>query len=157
LIKTCQGLNGKTIKVGVFEGENAWLAGIHEHGCKITVTPKMRAFLHRNGIHLKKDTTQLTIPERSFLRSGFDQNIDDVNRKAQKLLDSVMAGRFSVDKYLEEIGLVLSSKIKTFATKLSSPPNVWTWDQVNSPLAKKSSNPLVDSEDMIEGITYRIE
>lgn len=28
-------LNGKKIEVGVFEGENAWLAAIHEYGCNI--------------------------------------------------------------------------------------------------------------------------
>ncbi|MFR4538163.1 MAG: hypothetical protein ACLT5F_09110 [Anaerotignaceae bacterium] len=29
-------LDGKKIEVGVFEGENAWLAAIHEYGCNIT-------------------------------------------------------------------------------------------------------------------------
>lgn len=28
-------LNGKSIEVGVFEGENRWLAAIHEYGCDI--------------------------------------------------------------------------------------------------------------------------
>lgn len=28
-------LDGKKIEVGVFEGENAWLAAIHEYGCNI--------------------------------------------------------------------------------------------------------------------------
>lgn len=47
-------LNGKGIQVGAIgSGEHAWLAGIHEYGCKIEVTPKMRAWLHYNGLHLK--------------------------------------------------------------------------------------------------------
>ncbi|MBQ8475796.1 hypothetical protein IJ531_01925, partial [bacterium] len=47
---------------------NAELGAIHEFGATINVTPKMRAFLHYIGVHLKADTTQITIPERSFLR-----------------------------------------------------------------------------------------
>lgn len=47
---------------------NADLGAIHEFGATINVTPRMRAFLNYMGVHLKKDTTQITIPERSFLR-----------------------------------------------------------------------------------------
>ena len=48
-------IEGKKVNVGVLDGENAWLAAIHEYGCKIKVTPKMRAYLHRQVLHLKKD------------------------------------------------------------------------------------------------------
>lgn len=47
---------------------NAELGAIHEFGCTITVTEKMRNYLHSQGIHLKKDTTTVVIPTRSFLR-----------------------------------------------------------------------------------------
>lgn len=47
---------------------NAELGAIHEFGATINVTDKMRAFLHTIGIHLKKDTTTVVIPTRSFLR-----------------------------------------------------------------------------------------
>ena len=36
-------LDGKKIEVGVFEGDNAWLAAIHEYGCEIT--PKKSKYL----------------------------------------------------------------------------------------------------------------
>ena len=58
-------IDGKTINVGV-KGEQAWLASIHEYGCKIPITPKMRAWLHRNGLHVKKSTEEIVIPERAF-------------------------------------------------------------------------------------------
>lgn len=35
MITELEFLNGKKIEVGVFEGENAWLAAIHEYGCNI--------------------------------------------------------------------------------------------------------------------------
>ena len=64
-------LNGRRVNVGVY-GEQAWLAGIHEYGCKIKVTDKMRAYLHSQGLHLKDSTEYITIPERAFLRNGYD-------------------------------------------------------------------------------------
>ena len=68
-----EGLKGRKVQVGVLQGDHAWLAGIHEYGCDIPVTPKMRAFLHSQGLHLKESTTHIHIPERSFLRSGHDK------------------------------------------------------------------------------------
>jgi phage gpG-like protein len=47
---------------------NAELGAIHEFGCTINVTDKMRAYLHHIGIHLRPDTTTIVIPTRSFLR-----------------------------------------------------------------------------------------
>ena len=70
--QSIKSLSGKKVNVGVLGGEHAWLAGIHEYGCKIPVTPKMRAWFAYQGFPLKKSTTVITIPERSFLRAGFD-------------------------------------------------------------------------------------
>ena len=39
--QSIKSLSGKKVNVGVLGGEHAWLAGIHEYGCKIPVTPKM--------------------------------------------------------------------------------------------------------------------
>lgn len=144
-------INGKGVEVGVFKGEHAWLAGIHEYGCDIKVTPKMRAYLHRRGLHLKKSTTHIHIPERSFLRTGYDQNRDEVLKKAGKLLAEVTAGRMTARGCYQAVGLGLSSKIKDYARDLGSPPNhPFTQDQ------KGTSNPLIQTGDMIGGISWRV-
>lgn len=68
-----------TIRVGIIGKEGskkhkgtdltmASLGAIHEFGATINVTPKMRAYLNYNGIHLKSSTTSIVIPTRSFLR-----------------------------------------------------------------------------------------
>lgn len=68
-----------SIKVGIIGKEagqkhpdsdltNAELGAIHEFGATVTVTEKMRNFLHSQGLHLKKDTMTVVIPTRSFLR-----------------------------------------------------------------------------------------
>lgn len=143
---------GGAVEVGVLKGEHAWLAAIHEYGLDIEVTPKMRAFLHRQGLHLKKSTTHIHIPERSFLRAGYDQHRDAVLKKASKLLAEVAAGTMTADQLHTGVGLELSSKIRDYAVELNSPANhPFTIDR------KGSSNPLVGpSGDMIGGIDYRV-
>jgi hypothetical protein len=65
-----------TVWVGVKKGSRsssgrdvADIAWVHEYGCTIRVTEKMRAYLHTQGMHLKASTQYINIPERSFLRS----------------------------------------------------------------------------------------
>ena len=46
----------------------AFYGRIHEYGGKIRVTARMRGFLAAElGIHLRKDTTEITIPKRPFM------------------------------------------------------------------------------------------
>lgn len=144
-------LNGRRVDVGVF-GEQAWLAGIHEYGCKIKVTDKMRAYLHSYGLHLKDGTEYITIPERAFLRNGYDLNKDAVIRDAEQVLPGVVDGSLASDELLKMVGLILSSNIKDYATALDSPPNhPYTAER------KGSNNPLVDTGDMIGSITYEVQ
>lgn len=146
-------LNGKKVMVGVLGGgENAWLASIHEYGCKIRITPKMRAWLHFNGLHVKDSTTTITIPERSFLRNGYDECSQKVIDSAEKLESAALGGKITIEQYLEAVGLSLSSKIKTYARDLETPPNHPFTIQ-----RKGSSNPLVSTGNMIESITYKVE
>lgn len=68
-----------SIKVGILQPQGskkvegtdlnmAELGAVHEFGATINVTEKMRAYLHSQGLHLRKDTTNIIIPARSFLR-----------------------------------------------------------------------------------------
>ena len=145
-------LNGVKVNVGVLEGEHAWLARIHEYGCKIPVTDKMRKWFAAQGYPLKKTTTVITIPERSFLRAGYDQNIDSVIKEAEGMLPDVMLGTMSVEEYAKAVGLTLAGAIKEYAVDLRDPPNSGMTVE-----RKGSSNPLVDTGSMIDGITYEVE
>jgi hypothetical protein len=66
------------VKAGILEGATNKAGGANvasyavwnEFGVpNITVTPKMRAYMHYNGVHLKKDTTSISIPARPFMRT----------------------------------------------------------------------------------------
>lgn len=149
--KSIKDLNGLRVNVGVFGGEHEWLAAIHEYGCKIEVTPAMRAYLHRKGLYLKASTTHITIPERSFLRSGFDENHEKVLKDTESVLPDVLIGTLSVEQYAKLVGLQLASAIKEYAVDLSKPSNhPFTVEQ------KGSANPLVDTGSMIGHITYEV-
>lgn len=147
-----EGLKKRTVKVGALQGDYAWLAGIMEYGCNIPVTPKMRAFLSANGLHLKKSTTVIRIPERSFLRAGHDKNADRVMTQTGRALSLVVAGRMSVDELLDLCGQQMATAIKTYMRDLDSPPNhPYTIEQ------KGSSNPLIDTGGLLESITWKKE
>lgn len=146
-------IDGKKVSVGVLGGgEQSWLAGIHEYGCTIEVTDKMRKYLAATGLYLKKTTTHITIPERAFLRNGYDNCKDDVIAKAEALLGDVMGGTMSATQLFELVGLLMKSKIQDYARDLDSPPN-HPYTVAN----KGSSNPLVETGDMIGAINYKVE
>jgi hypothetical protein len=144
-------IDGKKVSVGVL-GEQAWLASIHEYGCKIEVTNKMRKYLAATGLHLKATTTHITIPERAFLRNGYDENKDDIIDKAEAVIGDVIGGTMSESQFFDMIGLLMKSRIQDYARDLDSPTNhPYTIEK------KGSSSPLIDSGDMIGAIDYKVE
>lgn len=144
-------LRKKSVSVGYLGGgEQAYIASIHEYGCNIKITPKMRAWLHANGLHVKDSTTHIKIPERAFLRNGFDENHTKVVDVCEKALGKSLAAG-DVDPVLENIGILLRDKIRDYAVDLKAP--------INHPFTierKGSNNLLVDSGDMVEAIAYEV-
>jgi len=65
-----------TVFVGVHRkaADGTDIAAIHEReeGTRIKVTPKMRAFLHAHGLHLKATTTEIFIPGRPFVKPAYE-------------------------------------------------------------------------------------
>lgn len=148
--KSLETIKGKSVEVGALEGDHRWLAGIHEYGCNITVTPKMRAFLHSQGLHLSPSTTVIKIPERSFIRTGHDKNVNRIIAQTERALSQVVAGYMSIDDMLDLYGEQMATAIKTYMRDLQTPPNhPFTIEQ------KGSSNPLIDTGGLLESITCR--
>ena len=70
-------------------GALANVAAVHEFGCTIRVTPKMRAYLHYQNIHLKPSTQYISVPPRPYLRPTlndpeFREKIAEIYMKAIK-------------------------------------------------------------------------
>lgn len=143
----------KEIKVGVFDsGELGMIAAVHEFGTQIEVTPKMRGWFGANGYPLKASTTHINIPERSFIRGGFDEHIGKTIDKIETMLPHVMALAMDSDMFLDAIGMDLASHIKKYMNELDSPPNADMTVQ-----RKGSSNPLISSGRLRNSIKHKIE
>lgn len=70
--------------------------------------------------------------------------------QADRAVEQVAGGYMTDQQLLDLIGQVLATNIKTYARDLSNPPNhPYTVEQ------KGSSNPLVNTGGMIEGISWR--
>lgn len=147
---SAKGIKNRTVEIGALQGDNAWLAGIHEYGCKIPVTPKMRGFLASQGLYLKSSTTHINIPERSFLRAGHDENAARIIKQTERAIGFVLDGKMSVDDMLDLCGQQFATAIKLYMRDLKEPANhPFTIEN------KGSSNPLIDTGGMLESITWR--
>lgn len=152
---------------------NAELGAVHEFGATINVTEKMRAYLHHIGIHLKPETTTITIPARSFLRNtllsdwGKDELLGRVNLDVKdsewnkeyleyKLLDK---GEEFFLALCEKIGLEAQDMVMT-AFAAGGLPDHWTpISEVTRQNRKndKTSPPLVDSGQLANSIAYEVK
>lgn len=67
----------------VIIGTRLKYAPVHQFGADIKVTPKMRAYLHSQGIHLRKSTNEIHIPARPFIGASLEdiQVVRDIVRK----------------------------------------------------------------------------
>jgi hypothetical protein len=159
LAKRAKELSGTELRVGVFAddgSELAMIAAVNEYGARIPVTKKLRGYFGAVfGVHLRKDTEFITIPERSFLRAGLAKAMSDqgVTQKVQQLLSAC----FDPDKMMDVqqaydlIGALITGEMHEYLVELSSPPNSQlTTDR------KHSSNPLIDTGRLNQSITHKI-
>lgn len=98
--------------------------------------------------------TSVTIPERSFLRSGFDSCHEEVVGTVEKALSGYLVSGQHVETILKQCGKQLASQIKKYARDLKDPPK----QKITvASYGGGKENPLVKTGEMINGITYRIE
>jgi hypothetical protein len=155
VLRALRKLDKKSIKVGLpgpEESELVMIARVQEFGTEIQVTDKMRAWFSANGFPLKKDTTKIVIPERSFLRSGYDENIDDIADKIETLLPDVLENNVQPSVFTEMIGLEFAGLIQKKLKDLREPTNSGMTKQL-----KGSSNPLIDTGRLVGAIRAEVE
>lgn len=164
--RACKVLDGKRVNVFA-DGEHAALAAIHEYGLDIEVTDNMRGYLHSQGLHLNPNTKYIHIPERAFLRGGFDANHKRILDEAENFEKLVFGGVLEPEDLLAHVGYLLKWAIKEYATELKDPPNhpftvkqkdtdqtLWETGSMIGELKKESSPKLVDDDE--DGIIYEI-
>lgn len=151
-----QELNRKVVKVGIFgEGDSQMLmiATVNEFGCNISVTPKMRNYLHANGLHLKKGTKNIRIPERNFFRGGIQAKQRNIQSFIEGQLEKLFTFRISLNQFYNSVGQYAAQSIQEYLTDLRVPPNhPFTLER-----KKPKTNPLINTGHLRESITYKIE
>ena len=161
-----------TVKVGLLAekggaesvSDNLDLAGlgaIHEFGCQIPVTDKMRGFFfHQFGLNLKKSTTHIIIPSRSFLQMPLERR-QDLRRKLQEKIGD----NDDILYYLEKTGDSKSIAILLGASGVEQVMEAfetggwgeWEPNSGITSMQKGSANPLVDTGNLKQHITYEVE
>lgn len=124
---------------------------MHEFGATIKVTPRMRAFLHSEGLHLKKGTKEINIPERSFMRAGFDENEQKITDRIESLILNVLDKKISTSAFLNFMGEYSAGVFQNYMTDLKNPPLTSF-----TVLKKGSTNPLIDTGHLRDSITFKI-
>ncbi|MBU2648517.1 hypothetical protein KKI24_27670 [bacterium] len=131
----------------------AKLATVHEYGTQINVTQKMRMYLMATGLPLKKETTQITIPARPFMRQTFDEQEPELSRAADRLEKKVLNGLSTKRDALAELGQRHRQAIqRNMKTKGKFEPNhPYTLDK-----KKPKTTPLIDTGRMRQAIDYEV-
>lgn len=160
IIKGLEKLGGQCVEAGVFANAGtekdgrtkvADVAIWNEYGVDITVTPKMRGYLHTLGIHLSSNKTTIHIPARPFMRQAADANMDKWGDTAERLMTSIING-MSAEQALELLGNQAKGDIQAIFTRGDFAPN--------SPATiarKKSSRPLIDTGRLRNSVDFRIK
>jgi len=148
-------LSKMSVHIGILgeaDSEMLTIANVHEYGCTINVTPKMRAYLHYMGLHLKPDTETINIPERSFIRASFDTGQSELAKIADNAIGKVINGKKTAKEAMEEIGLLAAQWTQNYINDgYVTPENSdFTLDR------KSQSTTLVDSGRLVGSITHEV-
>lgn len=116
-----------------------------------TMTNAHLASVHEFGAVVKVGSREITIPERSFIRSTVDKN-KGYRALCSKIGQSIIAGR--IPDFVTALGILgekVTSDIKSAIEQGIDPPNA------PMTIARKgSSKPLIDTAQMKNAITYDV-
>ncbi|MGY3186451.1 hypothetical protein [Lysinibacillus sp. TE18511] len=111
----------------------------------------MIASVHEFGATIRKGGGTITIPERSFIRTTFDEKNEEWFNFFKKQIKRVIAFEMDPKTSFERLGARMVGDIQKKITDLDAPPNA------PSTIAKKgSSNPLIDTGGLRMRVTYKV-
>ena len=127
------------------------LGAIHEFGTQISVTPKMRAYLGSQGLHLRKETTHINIPLRSFIRETVNVRQDEIKVLQRMLLEAVLDGRIDAETALSQLGLAVAGMMQERIAMSILPRN-----HPFTVARKGSTTTLIDSGQLRQSIRHKV-
>ncbi|WP_419882786.1 hypothetical protein ACN6MY_03695 [Peribacillus sp. B-H-3] len=93
----------------------------------------------------------VTIPERSFIRSTFDEKNDEWVQFMEKLVEKVVSFKITPENMFNQVGSRVAGDIQEKMTSLRSPANSRITQE-----NKGSSNPLKDTGELIRRVTWKV-
>jgi phage gpG-like protein len=139
---------GATVSIGV---QGAQAAANHQ-GTHLTVA--QLATVHEFGKVIRQPNMNRTIviPERSFLRATVDRYREAIARRQVLLTQGYVLGKFELQGAMELLGQYVVGLVKQRIANGIAPPNA------PSTIARKgSSKPLIDTGQLRNSITYKVE
>jgi hypothetical protein len=91
------------------------------------------------------------IPQRSFLRSTFDQKVTEYRKLNKKAMVQAAKGRIGVEQALDLLGQKIASDVKAKIRSKIPPPNA-----PSTIKAKSSSTPLIDTAQLLNAIDSEV-
>lgn len=159
LLNRIRNLKSGKVEVGWYEDTRyddgtqvAKVAEINEFGATIKVTDKMRKWFAWQGFPLNKNTTEIHIPARSFIRSTCDEKNNEWSDILNSRLKKVFEGELTMKQALEQLGLVIKGDIQEKITQITTPPNSGM-----TVAMKGKDKPLINTGFMQETISVETE
>lgn len=92
------------------------------------------------------------IPERPFISNAMRDNRAEYRAAMARAAKAIVNGKTTTQQTLTRLGIKAQGDIQTEIVNLRSPPNA------PSTIARKgSSNPLIDTGEMRQATTYKVE
>lgn len=133
-------LGQTTVNVGIQSD-----AGSDDEGLSIA----QKAFYNEYGT---KIDGVVHVPERSFLRSAYDENASDINTTIDRLWAGVHSEKVTAEQAGKILGERHQGQVKSKIRNGSFTPNA------ESTIARKgSSKPLIDTGEMLNSIRYEVK
>jgi len=155
LLQVLQELSSTAVRIGILsnaEGEILMIANVNEYGCDIDITDKMRGYFRDVfGINIKRDTTKIRIPERSFIRSSYDENKGKF-RTYDDYLSAVLDMKISVQDFYKIVGNACVNTIKDYIRRGDFEPD----SSLTLERKKPKTKPLIDTGRLINSIDYEV-
>ena len=133
------------IKVGVFSSvsgsDEVIKAAANEFGVPST---------HGSGLRAGKGHT-VSIPERSYLRSTYDDIISRIHKRLMREQKNIISGKLTPTEFWRKTGVYFVSKVRSKIRNGNFEPNA-----PSTAKSKGSSKPLIDTGRLRQEITYAI-
>lgn len=139
ILEDLKKLGGYSILTGI--QESAKTGAIVKGDRKLKAGQSIAQYAAENEFGTRK------IPERSFMRSSFDENVNKIANAANNQIALVIVGKKSINQALHVLEIALQQMVQNKIRAIQTPPN--------SPVTiaiKGSSKPLIDFGNMIASV-----